>query len=867
MRAMVSLQPQGNGEEKPIKDFIFEQALKDEIKNFCKEHRFTSNTLFQAVWAYLLASYSGMQDVVYGVTVSGRPPELQGVEDMVGLFINTIPLRILLEDEQSIIEWLQDIQQRQTEVRAFESTPLYEVQQCSEVTAESPLFESLLVFENYPVSDVLKTRSISVEFSNITSVEQTNFPLTIVIMPGEVLEMRIAYEAASFTEIAIERIFRQFSQVLANIVSKPYAALSDLTAINAEELNKVVYEWNKTFVSSDLDTSVIQEFEKNVKQYPEKKAVADDHSECSLAELNKKANKIARYLRENGVSKGDFVAILSKRSVDMIAAIIGIVKTGAAYIPIDPSYPVGRVNHILEDAKVNALITETAWQEKLTDFNNVILNLTTSDVQLEGFFENNLDISIDKNDFAYGIYTSGSTGAPKGVLIQHKALKNLCNWHNRNFKINETDNLSLIASEGFDASVWEIWPGLIKGACIYIAHNDIRIDPEALGRWLNEKKINVSFLPAPIAESMLKNNIGFPECFRALLIGGDRLTVWPDRNLEFKVYNQYGPTEATVVTTSAELNALQAVGLPPLGRPIDNYKTYVLDKHLSPMPIGMPGELFIGGEGLAWGYINQPELTVEKFINNPFSKNTEERLYRTGDLVRYEEDGNLKFMGRINHDSDSDLNMTSSQVKIRGFRIELGEIEGVLSKEAQVNKAIVRAIEHNGQKYLAAYVVPEKIIPHDAATLPEKLKLALEEFLPDYMVPSAILIIDVVPLTPNGKIDYSQLPAINFQQVQLVEYVAPRTETEAKLVDIWQTVLGIDRVGIYDNFFELGGHSILITKASSRIKEVFGANLPLKSLFEVTTVAAVAELIETINWQAESEAALVDEDDFDEGTL
>lgn len=281
----------------------------------------------------------------------------------------------------------------------------------------------------------------------------------------------------------------------------------------------------------------------------------------------------------------------------------------------------------------------------------------------------------------------------------------------------------------------------------------------------------------------------------------------------------------------------------------------------------MPGELHIGGEGLAWGYLNQPELTAEKFIHNPFSENAEERLYKTGDLVRYEENGNLKFMGRINHNFGSDISMTSNQVKIRGFRIELGEIEGVLSSQGQVNTAIVRAIEHNGQKYLAAYVVPEKNIQQDVVTLPEKLQLTLEEFLPDYMIPSAIVIIKAVPLTSNGKIDYSQLPAINFQQIKLIDYVAPRTAVEAKLVDIWQSVLGVDRVGIYDNFFELGGHSILITKVNTRIKEVFGTNLPLKSLFEVTTVAAVAELIETINWQTESEDALADENDFDEGTL
>lgn len=870
MCSRVPLQLPENQEVKPIKDFTFESVLKEKIESFCKQHHITSNTLFQAAWAYLLASYSNTQDVVFGITVSGRPPELQGVEDMVGLFINTVPLRVTLEEKQNILGWLHEIQQRQTQVRAFESTPLYEIQRCSEITADSPLFNSLLVFENYPVNDVLKTRSMSVEFSNISSVEQTNFPLTVVIMPGEKLKLRLAYEASSFTEVVIERLFNQFSQVLKNIVAKPYDALSGLTAIAAKERNKIVYDWNNTDVNADLNTPVIQEFENSVEKFPTKKAVVDHNAEYSLTELNKKANKIARYLQENGVSKGDFVAILSKSSVDMVAAIIGIVKTGAAHITIDLRYPADRIKHILQDAGVKALVTEDSWQEKLTDFNQIILNLEDSDEKLKGFSEDNLHIKINKNDVAYGIYTSGATGEPKGVLIQHQALKNLCNWHNRNFAITENDNISLIASEGSNASILEMWPGLAKGACINIADNDIRIDPQSLADWLTEKQINVSFLPTTIAENMLKNNVNFPECFRALLIGGERLAIWPDKNLRFKIYNQYGPPEATVVSTSVELNDLQAVGLPPIGKPIDNHKAYVLDKHLSPVPIGMPGELFIGGKGLAWGYLNKEELAEEKFIKNPFVKGTEERLYRTGDLVRYEEDGNLKLVARINQSPASDRNITSSQVKIRGFRIELGEIESALSKQVLVNKAIARAIEYNGQNYLVAYVLPEKITSDELAidnlSLSRELKLALEEVLPDYMVPSAIIFLDAVPLTANGEIDYKQLPEVDFQKIQLAEYVEPRSETEASLADIWQVMLGMDRVGIYDDFFELGGHSILVTKLSSRIKEKFDINLPLKTLFEMSTVAAQAELIETLKWQ-DNELTVDEDDEYEEGTL
>ena len=869
MQSQVTLPTKTEGEAKPIKDYIFDKTLNNDIEDFCKKHHLTTNTVFQAVWAYLLGIYSGTQDIVFGATVSGRPADLQGVEDMVGLFINTIPMRIFIEDDQSILEWLTEIQQKQIEVRAFESTPLYDVQQYSELNAENPLFESLLVFENYPVSDVLKNSSMSIEFSNISSVEQTNFPLTIVIMPGEQLEMRIAYEASGFSEIVIDRLFRHFSQVLKNIISNPLDQLKELSATDSEEINKLVGEWNKTTVTSNIETSVITEFEKCVKEYPHHKAVVDDKKEYTYAELNKKANKIARLLENSEISKGDFVAIIGSRSTDLLAGIIGIVKTGAAYIPIDPGYPVGRVKHILQDAKVKAVISTEQCLEKLKDYEELVLNLDDCQDQLEQFSECDLNTVIDKDDIAYCIYTSGSTGEPKGVLIQHKALKNLCNWQNRKYEVTEKDNISLIASEGFDASICEIWPSIIKGACLFVSKNEIRIDPEALIEWLNKNKINVLFLPTPIAESLLSNNASLPDSIRVLWIGGDRLTVWPEKNLKFKFYNAYGPTEATVVTTTAELNNIKGNGLPPIGRPIDNFKVYVLDRNLSIVPIGAPGELFIGGAGLAYGYLNQEKLTKESFIQNPFSENLNDRLYRTGDLVRYEEDGNFKFMGRIKKGSGPEENMTRNQVKIRGFRIELGEIEAVLDKQKEIKKAIVTAQKYNGQLYLSAYVIPEKEYTHAIEKLPNQLKIAIQEFLPEYMIPSAIIVIEAVPLTFNGKIDYEQLPTIDFQQLQLAKYVEPRSKIECEIVEIWQAVLGMERIGIYDDFFELGGHSILITKINSRIKEKLNIHIPLKILFEMSTIAAQAELIETLKWQENNIEVIEDqnEDDYEEGTL
>ena len=866
MRSLVSLREMQAGESKPIKDFVFDQDINENLEKFCKDHRLTVNTVFQAAWAFLLSSYSGNQNVIYGVTVSGRPPELSGVEDMVGLFINTLPLRVTIEDELSVLEWLNEIQQKQIELRSYETTPLYEIQQCSELDAENNLFESLLVFENYPVNDVLRNSSLSVEFSNISSVEQTNFPITIVVMPGKELEMRIAYDASGFTDVVINRIFRQFSQLLKNIIENPFRKLEALSATNSEEIDKVVNQWNRTSVDSDLECNVIEVFEKNALEMPDQLAVVDEFKSLTYSELNNQANKIARHLESKGVSRGDFVAVLGARSVDFMTGILGSLKAGAAYIPVDPAYPIGRVEHILKDANVKVVITSSEFLDKLDNYSHTVINMDKDQGQFDKYSLENLNKKIDCDDYAYCIYTSGSTGVAKGVIVQHKALKNLCNWQGKEYEITGSDNVSLIASEGFDASICEIWPGLVNGACLYISNNEIRLDPEKLISWLSKNKINVAFLPTPIAENLLINNIDLPDCIRILFVGGDRLTQWPERWQSFKFYNVYGPTEATVVTTVAELSNQKGVGLPPIGRPISNYQTYVLDRHLSPVPVGVPGELFIGGKGLAWGYLNQPGLTEEKFINNPFSKVEGDRLYRTGDLVRYEEDGSLKFMGRIKQGVDSDDIATRGQVKIRGFRIELGEIETVLDKQEEVSKAIVVAKKYNGQKYLVAYIVPRKSARSEKDKLPEQLKAAIEKYLPEYMLPSAIIPIDSVPLSLNGKVDYNQLPEVDFQKFRLADYVEPRTEMEYELASIWQNVLGVDQVGVFDSFFELGGHSILITKVNSRIKEKLNVEIPLKTLFELSTVAAQAELIETLKWQ-DDEAFMEEDDDYEEGTL
>jgi amino acid adenylation domain-containing protein len=529
------------------------------------------------------------------------------------------------------------------------------------------------------------------------------------------------------------------------------------------------------------------------------------------------------------------VGVYLERSLEMIVGYLGIFKAGGAYVPLDPNYPPERLNYMVADSQMSIILTHSLLLPHLSltleqPQTKIICWDKDFEIEIASQSSHNPINNFTPENLAYVIYTSGSTGRPKGVLIQHSGLLNLVFWHLNNFQVKSSDRTTQLAGTAFDAAVWELWPYLVVGASIYLIKSEFLLSPEILQEKLTSHHITISFIPTPLAEQLCLLPWSENTTLRTMLTGGDRLNSYPSNKLPFKFFNNYGPTENTVVTTSGQiLSAESDSKFPPIGRPITNTQVYILDHYLQLLPIGVYGEIYIGGLSLAKGYLHRPDLTSERFIANPFVAN--EQLYKTGDLGRYLPDGNIEFLGRIDH-----------QVKIRGFRIELGEIETVLSQHPQVQQVVVIVREdHPENKYLTAYIVSKT----ETLTSSE-LRQFLKGNLPEYMIPAAFVILKALPLTPNGKVDRLVLPKPETTNSELeTTFVAPGTALEAKLAEIWCTVLHRAQVGIYDNFFELGGHSLLITSVISRIQEHFSLVLPLRSLFTAPTIAELSQLIIT----------------------
>ena len=549
-------------------------------------------------------------------------------------------------------------------------------------------------------------------------------------------------------------------------------------------------------------------------------------------ELDRRANQLAHYLQELGVRPGVLVGVYVERSPDMVVGLLGILKAGGAYVPLDPAYPVERLHFMLKDAQAPVLVTHHHLAQR---FSTQGIRVVCLDADAPALAQQSTADPVSTatvEDLAYVIYTSGSTGQPKGALIAHDGLLNLVYWHQRAFAVAPSDRATQVASPAFDATGWELWPYLTLGASIYLPDEETRVTPTLLRDWLTRCGITITFLPTALAESVMALEWPPETPLRILLTGADKLHRHPSPTLPFAVINNYGPTETTVVATSGRvLPAEHADGPPSIGRPIDNTQIYILDEHLRQVPMGEPGELYIGGVGLAKGYLNRPELTAERFIPHPLSDEPGARLYKTGDLARYLPDGQIAFLGRVDY-----------QIKIRGYRVEPGEIVSVLNRHPAVQASMVVAREDiPGDKRLVAYVVlvPGTHITHSS------LREALLPYLPDYMIPSAYVGLEALPLTPNGKVDRAALPVPDATNTLRDEiFAAPSTPTEKRLAEIVAPLLGLEQVGIDDNFFLLGGSSLLGTQVITQVAGTFGIDLPLRTLFDIPTVRELAAEIE-----------------------
>lgn len=551
----------------------------------------------------------------------------------------------------------------------------------------------------------------------------------------------------------------------------------------------------------------------------------------TYANLDARANQISHLLRSSGVGPDTLVGLCVERSAAMVVAALGILKSGGAYIPLDPAYPHERLACMLSDSQPPVLLTQHHLAGRIPTGKWRTVNLDIDELEICNQSAQPLEGELRAENLAYVIYTSGSTGRPKGVQITHGSLLNLVFWHQRAFGVKPTDRASQLSSPGFDAAVWELWPYLALGACVHLSDDAIRSEPVTLRNWLVREQIDIAFVPTPLAERMIALEWPPETTLRVLLTGADTLHSYPPPTLPFMLVNNYGPTECTVVATSGPVSSTERPDvLPPIGRPISNVQIYILDQRLQQVPVGVPGEIYIGGAGLARGYLNAPELTAAKFIADPFHSKPNGRLYKTGDLGRCLPDGQIAFLGRMDE-----------QIKIRGYRIEPNEIVKAFDEHPDVLAGAVAAHEDTrGDKYLVGYVVASSGAQLTAAALQD----FLSQRLPGYMVPSVFVRLESLPLTSNGKVDRASLPAPNAENtIADSTYVAPHNVVEQRLVGILSKLLG-DQVGVNDNFFLLGGHSLLGAQLIAEVRDAFGVQLTLRSIFDSPTAAALSAEIE-----------------------
>jgi amino acid adenylation domain-containing protein len=582
------------------------------------------------------------------------------------------------------------------------------------------------------------------------------------------------------------------------------------------------------------DVSIPQLIAMQAADTPDAVAVVADDQILNYRELNERANQLAHYLQTCGVRPNVLVGMCVERSLDMVVGLLGILKSGGAYVPIDPSYPSERLAFMLRDAQTPVLVTQQHLTSHLPAQETQVICLDADAMVLAQYSKMNPTVTATADDLAYVIYTSGSTGQPKGVQITHRSLLNLVFWHQHAFTVTSSDRATQVTSPAFDATGWELWPYLTAGASVYLPNEDIRVSPSLLRDWLVRQSITISFLPTALAESVIALEWPITTSLRFLLTGADTLHRYPSLDLPFAFVNNYGPTEATVVATSGCVLPNAHPDMPPsIGRPISNTQIYILDEYLQQVPIGTPGELYIGGAGLAKGYLNRPDLTTERFIPHPFIDEPDARLYKTGDLARYLPDGQIAFLGR-----------TDDQIKIRGYRIEPDEIVSVLDRHPSIQTSLVVAREDiPGDKRLVAYIVPR---PGEQVTL-SSLHEALTIHLPDYMMPAAFVQLESLPLTHNGKVNRAALPAPDTtNMVRDKDVTAPSTPIDARLITIIAPLLGLEQIGVDDNFFMLGGHSLLGTQVIARVSDTFGVALTLRSLFSAPTVRELSAEIERL---------------------
>ncbi|MCC5602613.1 condensation domain-containing protein [Nostoc favosum] len=1006
------------------------------VQTWVKQHQLTLNTLLQGAFALLLSRYCNTTDVVFGATSSGRPATLPGIQSMVGLFINTLPVRVQVSPQANLVEWLQKLQAQQAESWQYEYTSLLEIQEWSELPRGTSLFESILVFENYPVDTSGVQGNQDLRIVNIQSIEWTNFPLTLLVSVGNKLSVKLKYDRNRFAPVAMTQLLEHFCLLLESMIVQSEQNLGTISLLTHQERQQII-QWNQT--QTDYPQECIHhQFEAQVTRTPDNIAVVFQEEKLTYRELNQRANQLAHYLQNLGVQPETLVGIYLERSLLMVIGILAILKAGAAYVPLDPDYPTQRLAYILSETEVSVIFTQASLLENLPCHSSKAVCLDRDWQEISQHFNHNISTFVNPENAIYVIYTSGSTGQPKGVINTHRGVSNRLFWMQQQYGLQTSDTHSESLRErvlqktpfSFDVSVWEFFFPLLNGACLVMAKPGGHRDPTYLVELIDREQITtLHFVPAMLgvflealeplpnphatcfksakppnavapnalgreletlpnphatcfksaeppnavapqgigrvpdrAGGVLSTQPKTPRCqsLKRVICSGEALSLEMQnrffQRLDSQLHNLYGPTEAAIDVTYYQCQPDDDLQTVPIGRPIANTQIYLLDDHLQLVPVGVPGELYIAGVGVARGYWKRPDLTAERFVPNPFigdwglgtgdwglgnkqgsrevefkdsftsikdssasikdsftsikdsftsikdssasikdssasikdsftsikdssasikdsftsikdsspsikdsftsikdsSANIKDSspmpnapcpmphaqspmpiLYKTGDRARYLADGNIEYLGRLDN-----------QVKIRGLRIELGEIEAVLNQHPSVQQAIATLHpDQTDNPRLVAYIVHKSA--SQEPTLIDELREFLANLLPDYMLPSAFVMLEELPLLPNGKVNRQVLPAPEDIR-DASQIILPRYPTETIIANVWADVLRLEKVGVYDNFFELGGNSLSAIRASARLREAFQLDLPLGSLFEKPTIAGLAERIEIL---------------------
>lgn len=816
--------------------FAFSPVLSQSLRALCRKENVTLFMVLLAAFKIVLHRYTGQRDIIVGTPIANR--QRKELEGLIGFFINTLAVRTTISGDLTFREHLQRVREAALGAYAHQDLPfeyLVEHFQSERSLSHSPLVQVLFSFEK-PLQQAIEIPGLA-----ITMLEKENkaarFDLTFFATDcdPEIIGT-LEYNVDLFNKDTVERMAGHLLTVLTAAVANPSQQISELPLLTRHEQYEMLTAWNATDAPYPAQLCAHHLFETQVQRRPNATAVVFENQELSYAQLNTRANQVARFLAALGAGPGKIVGIFMERSPDLVVAVLGIAKSGAACLPLDPAYPKDRLAFMLEDSGAVVALCQQRLAESFPGTGVRVVCLDSEWERIATQQDANPEISVAPENWLYIIYTSGSTGRPKGVLVPHRVLVNLVEWHHT-FPRQSKRTLQF-ASLNFDVSFQEIFSTFATGGTLIVVPQAVRIDIPTLGRYVQEHKVERFHLPGVVLQKLseeFSKQPGVLASVREFMVGGEQLQTSKPMIELFRqlpdcvLHNHYGPTETHIVTSFVlPRNPEQWPALPPLGRPVINTGLYILDAHLQPVPAGVPGELFLGGTCLAHGYLKRPDLTAERFIPNPFSARPGSRMYKTGDLARYLSGGDVEFLGR-----------NDFQVKIRGMRVELGEIEVELKRHPAVREAAVILAKEGGESRLVAYVAlqPEQTMSS------RQMREFLHERLPEHMLPSSFVVLDAFPLTPSGKIDRLALPAPGKNQELSEGYVAPRTELEEVLAGIFSEVLRVERVGSFDDFFLLGGHSLLATQIASRVRECLHAELSVRKIFEEPTISGLARIL------------------------